>query len=246
MPLFYVQLHNNSEVGNDTSETTLLGTRISIEKEPKYSKNTPGDTGFKLFSTRTVNLHSLRFGSWSSNGLIKHLNEVIEFVSDHDLDLFLIQETCLQPGREPKIPNFTLYKTDRINYSNFRYFGGTCIYVKNSLNHYQLPTPQMNGIEATIVNLQVTDNTKVPSASTYCRHSATFPVDDLSKLLNMQPHVIVAGDFNAKRTSWHNTSNSTRGISLNKHIRNRHDTKIIAPTEYIHFNSKKTCEQHYH
>ncbi|GIY14788.1 putative RNA-directed DNA polymerase from transposon X-element [Caerostris extrusa] len=103
---------------------------------------------------------SLRFGSWNSNGLIKHLNEVIEFVSDHDLDLFLIQETCLQPGREPNIPNFTLYKNDRINFTNFRSSGGTCIYVKNSLNHYQLPTPQMTGIEATIINLQVTDNTK--------------------------------------------------------------------------------------
>ncbi|GIX82101.1 nucleic-acid-binding protein from transposon X-element [Caerostris extrusa] len=166
------------------------------------------------------------------------MDEVIEFVSDYDIDLLLIHETCLQPGHEPKIPNFTLYKNDRINYTNLRTTGGTCIYVKNSLNHHQLPTPQMTGIEATIVNLQVTENTKIAFASTYCKHSATFAINDLSKLLNIQPHVIVAGDFNAKHTSWHNTSNSARDINLNKHIKNRSDTKIIAPTEYTHLNTK--------
>ncbi|GIY19506.1 putative RNA-directed DNA polymerase from transposon X-element [Caerostris extrusa] len=213
-------------------ELETLKIKILTSKEPRSSKGIQGDTASKLFSPRAINLHSLRFGSWNSNGLIKHLNEVIEFVSDHDLDLFLIQETCLQPGREPNIPNFTLYKNDRINFTNFRSSGGTCIYVKNSFNHYQLPTQQMTGIEATIINLQVTDNTKIAFASIYCKNSAIFPINDLNNLLNIQPHVIVAGDFNARYTSWNNTSNHTRGISLKKYINSKPKTKIIAPTEY--------------
>ncbi|GIX87229.1 RNA-directed DNA polymerase from mobile element jockey [Caerostris extrusa] len=57
-------------------------------------------------------------------------------------------------------------------------------------------------------------------------------------IINLQPHVIVAGDFNARHTSWNNSHNLTRGNTLKKYIDSKPNTKIIAPTEYTHFNSK--------
>ncbi|GIZ05224.1 hypothetical protein CEXT_290471 [Caerostris extrusa] len=63
-----------------------------------------------MFPLNSINLHSLRIGYWNANGIRRQLQEVKEFVSDHDLDLFLIQETFLHPGLNPQIPNFTLQK----------------------------------------------------------------------------------------------------------------------------------------
>ncbi|GIY20704.1 hypothetical protein CEXT_743901 [Caerostris extrusa] len=109
-----------------------------------------------MFSTANrrnlQNLHSLRIGCWNACGLRRQFDEVIQFVTDHDIDIFLIQETFLQPGQTPNIPNFTLYKNDRISINSRRTSEGTCIFFKKALVHYQIPTPELESTEATIIN----------------------------------------------------------------------------------------------
>ncbi|GIZ04204.1 RNA-directed DNA polymerase from mobile element jockey [Caerostris extrusa] len=180
-------------------------------------------------NNRVINLHSLRVGFWNAAGIRRQLEEVKEFVSDHDLDLFLIQETFLQPGFRAEIPNFTLYRNDRVNITTLRAGGGTCIYVKNALVHHQIPTPTLTSTEATILNLKITEKNSIVFISIYCIVGRGTPFEDLKKLQKIHSNVIFAGDFNATHTSWNNSKNNQRGVQLNKFL-NENNHRIIAPT----------------
>ncbi|GIY34432.1 hypothetical protein CEXT_205101 [Caerostris extrusa] len=137
------------------------------------------------------NLHSLRIGCWNACGLRRQFDEVIQFVTDHDIDIFLIQETFLQPGRTPNIPNFSLYKNDRISINSRRTSGGTCIYVKKALVHYQIPTPELESTEATIINLNIGNKNQITFISIYCKTHHRFNTNDINKLLNVNRYVII-------------------------------------------------------
>ncbi|GIY01602.1 putative RNA-directed DNA polymerase from transposon X-element [Caerostris extrusa] len=129
-----------------------------------------------------INLHSLRVGFWNASGIRRQLAEIIKFVSDHDLDLFLIQETFLQPGINAEIPNFKLYKNDRINIRSICARGGTCIYIKNALVHHQIPTPTLTSTEATIINLKITKDISIALISIYCLPGRESSINDIEKL----------------------------------------------------------------
>ncbi|GIY98412.1 hypothetical protein CEXT_141501 [Caerostris extrusa] len=57
--------------------------------------------------------------------------EIKEFISDHDIDIFMIQETYFNSNYSPGMANYTLHKINRPNAATRRTYGGTCIYVKN-------------------------------------------------------------------------------------------------------------------
>ncbi|GIY62941.1 RNA-directed DNA polymerase from mobile element jockey [Caerostris extrusa] len=181
-----------------------------------------------MFSLNRINLHSLRIGFWNANGIRRQLQEVKEFVSDHDLDLFLIQETFLQPGQKSQITNFTLYKNDRVNTNARHIQGGTCIYVKNALTHHQIPTPTLNSSEATMINLKLTNTSSIVLISYYSHPRRFTQIDDLEKLAKIHNNVIFAGDFNATHTSWNNVKSNYKGITLNKFINKKNYTIIAA------------------
>ncbi|GIY32485.1 RNA-directed DNA polymerase from mobile element jockey [Caerostris extrusa] len=193
-----------------------------------------------MFSLNRINLHSLRVGFWNANGIRRQLQEIKEFLSDHDLDLFLIQETFLHPGHNPQIPNFTLYKNDRVNTNTRSTGGGTCIYVKNTLTHHQIPTPTLTSSEATIINLKLTNTSSIVFISYYSNPRRFTQIDDLEKLAKLHNNIIFAGDFNATYTSWNNIKNSYRENCLNKFI-NRKNFIIIAPASATHIDPRATA-----
>ncbi|GIY47836.1 hypothetical protein CEXT_243401 [Caerostris extrusa] len=53
---------------------------------------------FNMLPFNNINLHSLRIGYWNANGVRRQLQEVKEFVSDHDLIFFLSKKPSFIQG----------------------------------------------------------------------------------------------------------------------------------------------------
>ena len=69
----------------------------------------------------------------------------------HKLEAVLICETWLQPGqRDPKIPGFTLHRTDRRDGE----VGGPTIYVRNEIKHSASYVPDFRQLQATAVTVE--------------------------------------------------------------------------------------------
>ncbi|GFX31270.1 putative RNA-directed DNA polymerase from transposon X-element [Trichonephila clavipes] len=135
----------------------------------------------------------------------------------HSPDLILIQETHLRPSHNINIANYTYYRNDRPTSSdNNRAFGGTLILVKNAINHYSLPTPPMQAIEATIVILIPFDHDPISIVSVYIPPNSdeyTFTID-IENIIQTSSNCVLFGDFNATHTAWNCTTNSSRGVRL--------------------------------
>ncbi|GFT51380.1 probable RNA-directed DNA polymerase from transposon X-element [Trichonephila clavipes] len=155
--------------------------------------------------------------SWNANGILSKITELKNFIEQHSPDLILIQETHLRPSHNINIANYTCYRNDRPTSSdNNRASGGTLILVKNAINHYSLPTPPMQTIEATIVILTPLDHDPISIVSVYVPPQSdefTFTID-IENLIQTSSNCVLFGDFNAPHTAWNCNSNSSRGIRL--------------------------------
>ncbi|GBN91069.1 putative RNA-directed DNA polymerase from transposon X-element [Araneus ventricosus] len=163
------------------------------------------------------NLQSLSVGFWNANGVRSRFAEVRDFVSEQNLDVFLVQETFLPPGFTPLIANYQVYCNDRINNnSRTHIFGGTCIYIKSTIEHHCVPTPELVSMDATIVEMKIGSHPPIKIISAYARVGMTdgFPLADLQKLLNYGPNVIIAGDLNAAHIAWNSPRTSFYGRKL--------------------------------
>ncbi|GFT56029.1 probable RNA-directed DNA polymerase from transposon X-element [Trichonephila clavipes] len=99
---------------------------------------------------------------------------------------------------------------------NNRAFGGTLILVKNAINHYSLPTPPMQTIEATIVILTPFDHDPISIVSVYVPPKSdeyAFTID-IENLIQTSSNCVLFGDFNALHTAWNCNTNSSRGVRL--------------------------------
>ncbi|GFV24724.1 probable RNA-directed DNA polymerase from transposon X-element [Trichonephila clavipes] len=155
--------------------------------------------------------------SWNANGILSKITELKIFIEQHSPDLILIQETHLRPSHNINIANYTCYRNDRPTSSdNNRAFGGTLLLVKNAINHYSLPTPPMQTIEATIVILTPFDHDPISIVSVYIPPNSdeyTFTID-IENLIQTSSNCVLFGDFNAPHTAWNCNSNSSRGVRL--------------------------------
>ncbi|GFW30711.1 probable RNA-directed DNA polymerase from transposon X-element [Trichonephila clavipes] len=155
--------------------------------------------------------------SWNPNGILSKITELKIFIEQHSPDLILIQETHLRPSHNINIANYTCYRNDRPTSSdNNRASGGTLILVKNAINHYSLPTPPMQTIEATIVILTPLDHDPISIVSVYVPPKSdefTFTID-IENLIQTSSNCVLFGDFNASHTAWNCNSNSSRGTRL--------------------------------
>ncbi|GIY97403.1 putative RNA-directed DNA polymerase from transposon X-element [Caerostris extrusa] len=124
---------------------------------------------FNSHNRNNRNLQYLRFGFWNASVISSKFEEIKEFISDHELDIFLHQETFLRPGLTPEIPNFTLYRTNRTNTGTYRTYGGTCIYAKNDLVHHQKPSLELRTIENPIMELKLENTPPITFISTYVK-----------------------------------------------------------------------------
>ncbi|GFV28089.1 probable RNA-directed DNA polymerase from transposon X-element [Trichonephila clavipes] len=141
--------------------------------------------------------------SWNADGVRSRIVEMRDFIDKHAPDLLLLQETHLRPEHSFSIPNYVCYRNDRPNSAHG--WGGTAILIKRNISHFHVPTPPLRtGVEATLVALTPNDQEPFMVASIYIPPNPNYrnlsaDLDTLFKIFNT---AIVAGDYNAKHTSW--------------------------------------------
>lgn len=111
---------------------------VALQRGKMFAANQP-----QLAVNTTKN--SLKIVYWNANGLSSKKHELIDFLDEQEVEVILIGETWLNNNHTIKIPNYSIYKNDRIQ--NER--GGAAIAKKRTIPHFEQPTRQ-SGIEHTL------------------------------------------------------------------------------------------------
>ncbi|GFS91111.1 probable RNA-directed DNA polymerase from transposon X-element [Trichonephila clavipes] len=154
--------------------------------------------------------------------------------------MFLVQETWLEPGIDPQIANYRLTKDDRIEFPHTVTRGGTAIYCKNEIVHHRVPLPNLQGMDATAVQIKINNFPPINVVSAYVRRRVghSFPVEDFKKIFNSGSNCIIAGDYNAAHVSWHNAKSTRFGQVLHRLIRDLWGAKLVAPQTATHLQPR--------
>ncbi|GFW54514.1 RNA-directed DNA polymerase from mobile element jockey [Trichonephila clavipes] len=155
--------------------------------------------------------------------------------------MFLVQETWLEPGIDPQIANYRLTKDDRIEIPHTVTLGGTAIYCKNEIVHHRVPLPNLQGMDATAVQIKINNFPPINIVSSYVRRRVghNFPIEHLKKIFNSGSNCIIAGEYNAAHVSWHNAKSTRYGQALHKLIRDLRGAKLVAPQTATHLQPRQ-------
>jgi hypothetical protein len=179
-----------------------------------------------------MNSTTSTFISWNANGVNNKTVELAHFLEETAATACLIQETHLTPARSFRIPNFTVYRTDRLNCQ--KPAGGVALAIRTTIAHTQIILPPLANIEAVGIEL-ATSNGPLRLISTYLSPTKKMLPSDLDQLIT-QSHIptIISGDLNAKNTTWNSKAINAKGRILLAHSRTNNYT-VAGPVEPTHY-----------
>jgi hypothetical protein len=173
---------------------------------------------------------------WNCQGVARKRLELIQFTLDKKIDILLLNETHLTNTSSLKIPNYFTYATNRTPKPTNKggcVGGGTAILVHRRFIHQKIHI-QTNSIENTVLHVQLGDE-EVRLAAVYKRPTSTLDTDDIGKPLNSLISTVIAGDLNAKSTSWNSSRTNSSGDSLERYLDTRTDSTVTAPDSPTHY-----------
>ena len=166
---------------------------------------------------------------WNANGLQHKVLELCDFIRTENIDILNINETKLKPEIKIKIPNFFVYRSDRTRNRG----GGVAILIRRSIPHIRI-----DNILSMIDNIAIklSDDTVIRGVYNSPNHKITD-----NKLLELVDHnkIIIAGDLNARHTTWFNSRNNRNGNTV-RDFADREGIAIIAPDTPTHFPSNNS------
>jgi exonuclease III len=152
---------------------------------------------------------SLRISAWNANGLTNHIQEIILHLNINKIDILLISETHAIDRTYAKIPYYIVYFANHLdNHAH----AGAAIIIRTALQHYILQP--YTKTQSAIVKIQLSHR-PVMIAAIYSppRHSISSK-DYEEYLSSLGPQFTVAGDWNAKHTTWGSRLTATKGTNL--------------------------------
>lgn len=177
---------------------------------------------------------NLTVAIWNAQGIKRKKIELEHFLSQHNVDILLANETHLRGGEHFKLRNMVSYRTDR----QLQQGGGTAVFLRNSFIHHQEEIPNLTDMEATAITVS-TSMGQITFVATYLRPGNNLTRADLEAVLNLSDVTLVGGDLNAKHPLWHSRQTNPRGNALLSLADDLH-FEVHAPTEptYIPFNRR--------
>lgn len=180
---------------------------------------------------RQPEIHKIALLNWNANGIAAKRMIFIDFLTRHDIDIACITETHLTPDLNFKVPNYKVYRSDRVPVSAH---GGVAVIVKKKLIHEPIILPPMICFEIQGISVSLDNGSKLRIFSTY-RSSKPLSVRDLNTVFkdNNTP-TILAGDLNCKHPAWFSVDTNPNGIKLFD-LMNQSDWVVTAPDEPTYF-----------
>lgn len=179
---------------------------------------------------RIKNPAALKIAYWNAQSLLQKKLELQNFMYQHNIDIMLVGETYLKPTKNLKIANYTCHRNDRIDNQG----GGTAIYMKNNLNHCQLPRFKLTDLEANGIKIQTKAGTLKVVAAYYPPLDRRTNINDIKTIIDEDTPTIIMGDLNAKHSTWNSRTNNPRGNKLHKYF-DTTDAIVIGPDAPTHF-----------
>lgn len=179
---------------------------------------------------RVRRFDELCIATYNANSIYHDLLEVRQFLEDENIDIMLVSETHLKPGLRANIANYNCYRTDRLTAG-----GGTAIYIKRSIRHFEAPVPELRTTEATAVAVETTAGI-VTFVAVYRSPKRLLHVEDIRALLRLRGKVFIAGDLNSKHAAWNSRTTTISGRRL-LHVLEQEDAHACGPDEPTHYPS---------
>jgi exonuclease III len=92
----------------------------------------------------------LRVAQWNASGLHPYIDEVKLFLKHNYIDVMFISETHCTERTYCSIPQYNIYY---INHPDAPAHAGTAIIIRQTISHYELPSFQLDYLQATSVNV---------------------------------------------------------------------------------------------
>ena len=156
---------------------------------------------------------TIRMITWNANGLISRLRELEVFLHTNYIDIALISETHLTNKNFIKIQGYQAYSTVHPTGSAR---GGSTIFIKQTLQHYQQEAIQEDYFQGTVITIQQPRG-NLNIAAAYCPPCYRVDKQQFANIFKKLGHkFILAGDFNAKHTAWGSRLITPKGRELLK------------------------------
>ena len=168
----------------------------------------------------------LKICTFNANGIVKQKDEITAFLAQQGIDVLLLQETFLKQNKNFAIPNYAVHRTDRNERG-----GGTAVLIKRHIKHTRIIEPETKNLEYTAIHVHSINTTIV---SCYKKPTAEINEEDLTKLINLGPRVLIGGDLNSKHKSWNSVTENKAGKTLKRITTKIPNIRITAPKEMTH------------
>lgn len=163
-----------------------------------------------LFPTHSH--QTTRILAWNANGLLKRKTKLEMFLKTEQIDIALISETHLTSRLRADIYGYKLYTC---HHPSGNSHGGTAIYIRSSLQHYEVQSYSKPTIQAAILSVRLHVGTDVRVGAIYSPPRHTVLRSEYDRLFAvMCPKWIAGGDFNAKHPLWGSRLTTTKGKNL--------------------------------
>ena len=182
------------------------------------------------YSNNSLKIISINVNSLVSN---QKRSSLLNFLVKHKPDIVLICETKLTKKHKIEFKDYNFIRNDR---PNSILGGGTAILIRKPIK-FKIINLNFRSLETTSVKISLSYSANLILTSAYVsgpKYSTFTPdISDLFnklKLNDLNNYYIIAGDLNAKHTTWSNPENSPRGILLNTWIENNdllYRTKLL-------------------
>jgi len=90
---------------------------------------------------RTERCKALRLACWNADGVRDRMLELEDFLSQHSVDICLLNETFLNPGQAFWLANYVCHRTDKPTAR-----GGTATVVRRGIVHRSVPVPGLTNL----------------------------------------------------------------------------------------------------
>lgn len=136
---------------------------------------------------------------WNAQGITSPsaIVELEQFVNEKEIDIFLINETFLNPPHKFNMNNYKIYREDRLSHG-----GGVMIGIKRNIPHQRITKFATKTIENVSIEINV-NNLPLRITSAYCPKFTNHFYNDLEIITTTGTDFFIFGDFNAHHTNWH-------------------------------------------
>ncbi|BET01387.1 Retrotransposon protein [Nesidiocoris tenuis] len=175
--------------------------------------------------------NSINVCTWNCRGVLGKYHELQLFLQNSNIDVILLTETKLSPSKNFFIPG---YKFTRADHPSGRCRGGSAVYIKSTVPHYELPPISDNNYQLARVAIQLQGRTYRIGAFYSSPDSIVTQSDFQTILSEMGLDFIIGGDYNAKHLRWGSISANQRGHCL-MNVITQGSLEVIHPNEPTHY-----------